>query len=543
MSTDTQNANANIVTLSEDKVFKAFISFKGTDSADREAAELLREQLDSQGFSVFLSGIDYLSPEVTKALDEADVLYLVASDKENISHPSVNEEWSSYMNAVLSGRKENGPIILLLKNIDTKELPIQLERREIFGFDHIDDAALFGLRIVRTDHQRVVAAPTPQPKQRPLKKAVSVFSIVVICLLVAAVSIAITLLLIDPGIIQLPDGSVTVLDLTGKELEDISYIDKYYNLKELYIGAGFVEEDNTGTSEFKCNSISDISALSKLPRLNTLDANSNSISDISPLSDISDISYLDLSSNSISDITPLRNNRFMRYLNLNNNQISHIYLISDFKELRELNLGSNQISDVSALAGLTKLEKLNISQNQITDISALSNLTSLTELHIGSNPIDDISPVSNLSQLTYLNADGLEFSDCSVFKDMKDLVELNLWMCHGFNDLSGLSGLTNLKILDLGWVQIEDISPLAGLNKLEHLNLQFNNVEDISPLANLKSLKQLQLEDTPVEDYSPLYNLTGLEHLSLSSYGISEGQINELREHLPNCEIAFTSNY
>jgi hypothetical protein len=145
------------------------------------------------------------------------------------------------------------------------------------------------------------------------------------------------------------------------------------------------------------------------------------------------------------------------------------------------------------------------------------------------------------------------------FHDFIDDEKLN-W---SIDDLTPLSKLVNLKILEFENSQIKDISPLFNLLKLETLSLSRNeNIEDISlisRLVNLKSLElisnkitdisylsslvnleKLSLYGNEIRDISPLFNLLKLETLSLSrNENIDDNTLKELREHLPECSVRF----
>jgi Leucine-rich repeat (LRR) protein len=73
------------------------------------------------------------------------------------------------------------------------------------------------------------------------------------------------------------------------------------------------------------------------------------LTDISPLSGLTNLTSLELSRNSISDISAL----------------------SGLTSLTDLDLGRNTITDISALSGLTSLTYLYLGQNSISDIQPL----------------------------------------------------------------------------------------------------------------------------------------------------------------------------
>lgn len=105
------------------------------------------------------------------------------------------------------------------------------------------------------------------------------------------------------------------------------------------------------------------------------------------------------------------------------------------------------------------------------------------------------------------------------------------------SELTEISKLTELTSLKLGKNKITDISFLKPLEKLVSLDLSNNRIEDIDSLSRLKSLKTLHLDGNKIEDFEPLYKLTKLTTLTISDMKISEKQLKELKEALPNCVI------
>ena len=103
--------------------------------------------------------------------------------------------------------------------------------------------------------------------------------------------------------------------------------------------------------------------------------------------------YLDLTSNSISDISALSRLTNLEILYIWGNSISDISVLSRLTNLKELYTGSNSISDISSLSGLTNLTMLYLDRNSISDISVLSRLTNLKVLDLDRNSISDISPL------------------------------------------------------------------------------------------------------------------------------------------------------
>lgn len=95
-----------------------------------------------------------------------------------------------------------------------------------------------------------------------------------------------------------------------------------------------------------------------------------------------------------------------------------------------------------------------------------------------------------------------------------------------------------VKVVGLNGTQVSDVSPLAELKHVERLWLNNTRVSDLSRLAELKNLKHLDLSKTAVTDLSPLKALKKLESLRIvANSQLSDGQVQELKRALPNCEI------
>ena len=178
--------------------------------------------------------------------------------------------------------------------------------------------------------------------------------------------------------------------------------------------------------------------------------------------------------------------------------------------LRTLDIGSNSISDLSPLAGLTNLGTINISNNGISDLSALEGLKSLENFLSWNNLFSDLSPLVKLSKMSLQKIDICGGDpDISVLKDAKNLKELYLPNCQvSDTDIAALAGLTNLTRLSVsGNRDLSNISPLSGLTNLKWLDLRDCNISDISPLSGLTNLKWVNLARNNISDFSPLDRL------------------------------------
>ena len=78
-----------------------------------------------------------------------------------------------------------------------------------------------------------------------------------------------------------------------------------------------------------------------------------------------------------------------------------------------------------------------------------------------------------------------------------------------FDDLTPLSSLTNLLVLQLGGSNVSDLTPLSGLTGLQTLWLHRTSVSDLTPLSSLTTLNELVLSVNELSDLEPLAGLGG----------------------------------
>lgn len=81
------------------------------------------------------------------------------------------------------------------------------------------------------------------------------------------------------------------------------------------------------------------------------------------------------------------------------------------------------------------------------------------------------------------------------------------------DDVSALSGMTELVILDLSVNEVWDVHPLSGMTRLERLLLDWNNVTDgTASLVSLSSAGRLSFEyndHMPCDDLAILVEALG----------------------------------
>ena len=169
------------------------------------------------------------------------------------------------------------------------------------------------------------------------------------------------------------------------------------------------------------------------------------------------------------------------------------------------NLPPNADITTETMVRLTQLYQ--ISDDPITDITGLEHATNLVALSLyRQDEITDFSALSGLRELRFLELPGTSISDISVLSASTKLKTLYL-QDNAIKNISVLAGLTDLKILELQNNQISDITSIAGLTNLTYLDLHENRISDVSPLIELANLEKLYLEGNPIKNRKPLFEL------------------------------------
>ena len=152
-------------------------------------------------------------------------------------------------------------------------------------------------------------------------------------------------------------------------------------------------------------------------------------------------------------------------------------------------LGLEPYEAVGAQA-MSALRSLDLRGAGVSDLTGLEYAVNLTGLDLSGNPVADLTPLGLLVNLRVLGLAGVEADPWPLFT-LTGLRRLSLRDA-GLSDISMLSGLTELEVLDLSGNPVSDLWPLAGMHRLGALRLDGGAV-DLSPLAGLGSLGTLEV--------------------------------------------------
>ena len=192
--------------------------------------------------------------------------------------------------------------------------------------------------------------------------------------------------------------TLTRLEAKNANISDLTGLEGATNLKSLWLDG---EEVGQGTWR-NSNSVSDLSPLAGLTRLEELDLWVNSVSDISPLAGLTNLKHLGFVGNNISDVSVLAGLTNLESLFLDGNPISGISPLAGLTELTRLGLDNISVSDLSPLAGLTNLRWMRLAGNNISDLSPLvanTGLGSGDQILLNNNPLSYLSIKTHIPTL------------------------------------------------------------------------------------------------------------------------------------------------
>ncbi len=160
----------------------------------------------------------------------------------------------------------------------------------------------------------------------------------------------------------------------------------------------------------------------------------------------------------------------------------------------------------------------NLNVQTLDDFVHMPNLERVNLCLLGH--ASDLSPLSGLTHLTILDlsyvGEDTPFTNLEALSGLTNLTYLNLYNC-SLTDISALKTLTKLELLDVSSNGITDIGPLSGLTSLTALVLGGNEFTDLSPIGGLTNLRNLSIHNGNITDLSALEGLTALAHIDLRS--------------------------
>ncbi len=160
-------------------------------------------------------------------------------------------------------------------------------------------------------------------------------------------------------------------------------------------------------------------------------------------------------------------------------------------------------ADLSGLAGCEQIQNVMLSGVQIRDLSFLKGKKHITQVELDNlRSLQDISGLGGAASLITLsinNCGGItDFSPLSTCRSVSSF-RYRADDSDKLRDVSFLSGMKDLKIIDLGNVNLQDINFLQNINAGGRA-IEFGysgNINDLSGLAAVKNYQRLSLDQDP----------------------------------------------
>lgn len=185
------------------------------------------------------------------------------------------------------------------------------------------------------------------------------------------------------------------LNIKDNSITDLSFLAYLPKLQILNIAQNDLSSDG-------------IFAEVSLPDLKRLFVNASGLTSIENISRLRTLEYLDISGLSFhdSDIACLKNLTNLTTVVCRSNTIREGAVFNELPNLKVLNLYNNEIHDLSTLSGCTKLEELDVSANVLYKLNGVESLTALKRLTAYNNHITAFSVLEKMTGLEYIKVDN-----------------------------------------------------------------------------------------------------------------------------------------
>ena len=308
------------------------------------------------------------------------------------------------------------------------------------------------------------------------------------------------------------------LDLSNKNIEDLSGIESFENLQVLNLSNNNISNiesllvlENLCELDLSDNKVNDLNQITTgFSNLYNLNLSYNNVNDVEKLKYLGELRELDLSGNkNLVNIEELTN---ISYLTLNNCGLDDTYIdkIASL-QLYSISLEYNNITDPLKLQSINSV---NLSGNKSLDLDLIPNVE---ELILNDCNISDLSFLESYTKILWLQLRNNPIEDISYLEDMDNLLDLDL----SYTNVKDVSGLTNVK-QKLALSGNTEIIGVESLSQLTYLEMEDCDINDASFISNLKDLYGLYLKNNNISNIDWLEDLEYIDEIDLSYNAISD---------------------
>jgi len=351
---------------------------------------------------------------------------------------------------------------------------------------------------------------------------------------------------------------ITVLDLNGKGLKDLSGLKVFTNLSKLSATNNKIDDlskiselTNIQQLFLSNNNLKNLNGLEKLTKLNLLNASNNQITDISKVAQSQKLIAINLNNNKISDLTPLDHITTLKEIYVDNNNVKNSPV---FDNLENIGLRNNKIT-ITATNGEAQLPEILTNTRDSDSLTYTTSDFECTNCRVEGNKIimngqnatvtvkdgkaqgttvtvmnsteiiafndkvlaEKIKKEFGLSEVKEDNGKYLLFIPKEAINAKKSInLSTRISDSQKITDISGLEKLSQLTSIKLNNNYVTDYTKLSEIKTLETLEVKNNGITNLNTLNKLTQLKQLDVSNNNISDISGIENLTELQDLLLS---------------------------
>jgi hypothetical protein len=197
--------------------------------------------------------------------------------------------------------------------------------------------------------------------------------------------------------------------------------------------------------------------------------------------------------------------------------VQNIEAVTQLPGLRSLGVGVFDLNDFDFLSGVpNSIEKLFLgaTRSKKPSLRHLERFSGLKELYIEGQQ-KDLEVISGLLKLEDVTLRSVTVEDLAFLRPLSKMWSLDIKL-GGSNDLAALSGMDNIKYLELWMIRgLSDLMPISSLKGLQYLFLQsLRQVTTLPDLKDLTKLRRVLLDNMKgLQTLRPLCSAPSLEEL------------------------------
>ncbi len=328
------------------------------------------------------------------------------------------------------------------------------------------------------------------------------------------------------GLTELDASSTTRGGMSRPLIQSLEGLQTAKNLVRLDLGGYYWRGSN-----YPNLSTRDLSPLSSLTHLQTLDLSWNQITSLTLAEGLSSLQTLDLRGNGLTSLTLPEGLSSLQTLDLWGNRLTDFDFLSGLSSLQTLDLGDNDLWSLTLPEGLSSLQTLSLYYNRLTSLTLPEGLSTLQTLDLGDNGLTSLTLPEGLSSLQTLSLYYNRLTSLTLPEGLSTLQTLDL----GDNGLTSLTlpeGLSSLQTLDLsgnvsGNRFLTSLTLPEGLSSLQALDLSYNRLTRLTLPEGLSSLQTMDLAYNRLTRLTVPWQLAKLTYLNVTDNPLAELKVYE----------------